>query len=165
MWDWTFRSPCEPTEQAVRRHQAKFPDSLWVRLEAAEGPCLLHPEPRESPACDVKGKTKAEMMAKCTVHRCAEAGLSRMGKEQPALLFALLAEMVIMALDCIWPMDGEWKAPHYNPLKESAFHLWNGCPQVQKNVYPFKFQETVDPCCFEKQSNNTGKSLAPILQL
>lgn len=105
-----------------------------------------------------EGRQEHELRA---AHICAEAARSHPGQEQPRLLFALAAEwgnsVGHSSLDCAWTGAGRWKALHYNPLKECASIYQMAVHKGRKNVYPLKFQETVDAFCLEKQSNSTGK--------
>lgn len=125
---WACRAGSEKAE-------GQAPDTFWTCSEAAKGPWLVHPEARESPAFNLRGETRAWTMAKCAAHLCWDS-TEPPGKEQPRLLLALGAEWgkqaVITALDCAWTGAVRWKALHYNPLKECAFHLRNGCAQGQK---------------------------------
>lgn len=161
MWTFAYKSFGESADQAGKRQQGKFPDTLWTCSEAAKGPWLVHPESRESPAFHLKGKTRA--WTTCCSHLCwgsTEAPGGRAAKAAVCTCSRVGEQRSLQPGLCL-NRAGRWKALHYNPLKECASIYQMAVHKGRKNVYPFKFQETVDAFCLEKQSNSTGK-ISPI---
>lgn len=150
----TYRTGSEKTPGQVPWHPLNLLGGSWRTL-------LVHPEVRESPVCHLRGKTKAQIMAKCTIAFVLRQGWPTRGNSSRRRYLHFEQRQgnsrSLQPWTVFEPGLGDERLHITIPWRNALSIYEMAAHKGRKNFYPFKFQETVDAFCFEKQSNSTGK--------